>query len=255
MAKDWTCPRCSTKNDEAAYNCSNCRLIRGSVVVPATMAAPPPSAQPSAPPDAATWEAQADAASDGAPVADPPTDAAAASGWVAAESSAPAAPKPFWRRIPLSFLLWGVLILGGSIAGVVFNAARDDGGDITKAGDLKISDLRVGDCFDVKDPAAEVIEDVKAVPCLQEHEYEMFLIGSMAAGSYPSDAAFSTFVETECLPAFATYVGLEYEASELDVFYVVPSSDSWGDGDRAVQCSIYHPRIHRLTGSQKGSAR
>ncbi|HZM73304.1 MAG TPA: septum formation family protein [Candidatus Polarisedimenticolia bacterium] len=240
MAKDWTCPRCSTKNDDAAYNCSNCRLIRGSVVVPpATMAAPP----------------LADAAPDAAPAGDAPTDAAQPSAWVAAESSAPAAPKPFWRRIPLSWLFWGVLILGGSIAGAVFNAARDDGGDITKAGDMKISDLRVGDCFDIKDPAAETIEDVKAVPCTQEHEYEMFLIRSMASGSYPSDAAFSTFVENECLPAFGTYVGLSYDESELDVFYVVPSADSWGDGDRAVQCSIYHPRIHRLTGSQKGSAR
>jgi putative regulator of septum formation len=252
MAKDWTCPRCSTKNDEAAYNCSNCRLIRGSVVVPATMAAPPPSA---AQPDATTPEARADSVPDGAPTADPPTSAAEPSGWVAADSSAPAAPKPLWRRIPLSWLFWGVLILGGSIAGVVFNAARGDGGDITKAGDLKISDLRVGDCFDVKDPAAEVIEDVKAVPCTQEHEYEMYLISSMSSGSYPSDAAFSTFVENECLPAFATYVGLGYDESELDVFYVVPSSESWDDGDRAVQCSIYHPRIHRLTGSQKGSAR
>jgi len=216
------------------------------------MAAPPSGA---AQPDPATQEAHGDSAPDADPAADAPTYAAEPSGWVAAESSGPAPPKPLWRRIPLSWAFWGVLILGGAIAGAVFNAARNDEGDIAKAGDLKITDLRVGDCFDLKDPAAELIEDVKAVPCEQEHEYEMFLIGSMAAGSYPSDTAFSSFVENECLPAFETYVGLVYEESVLDVFWVVPSTDSWNDGDRAVQCAVYHPRIHRLTGSQKGSAR
>jgi hypothetical protein len=206
-------------------------------------------------PDPAMREAQADSAQDAVPAADAPTNAAEPSGWVAAESSAPASPRPLWRRIPLSWAFWGVLILGGSIAGVVFNAARGTEGDITKAGDLKITDLRVGDCFDLKDPAAEVIEDVKAVPCAQEHEYEMFHIGSMPSGSYPSDTAFSSFVEDECLPAFETYVGLVYENSVLEVSFVTPTTDSWNDGDRAVQCVVYHPRIHRLTGSQKGSAR
>lgn len=239
-------------NDEAAYNCSNCRLIRGSVVVPSSMPEPTLSG---AVPDPAADEAETDSG----PGADPPEDATtpapATSQWAAAESSASAVSKPLWRRIPLSWIFWGVLVLGGSIAGIVFNAARGSGGDITKAGDMKLSDLRVGDCFDDKDPAAELIEDVKAAPCTQEHEYEMFLISSMTAGSYPSDTEFSSYIENECLPAFETYVGLAYEESELDVFYVVPSKDSWNDGDRAVRCAVYHPRIHRLTGSQKGSAR
>lgn len=250
MAKGWTCPRCSTKNDEAAYNCSSCRLIRGSVVVPSSEAPPLP----------ATPLTTADAPSSGVAAVPQSEPEAAPSAWALgataeADASAPVEPKPFWRRIPLSWALWGVLILGGSIAGVVFNAARDDEGGITKSGDLKIYDLRVGDCFDLKDPTAELIEDVNAVPCTQEHEYEMFHIGSMSAGAYPTDEAFTSFVEASCLPTFETFVGISYEASELDVFWVVPSTESWNDGDRSVQCAVYHPRIHRLTESQKGSAR
>ena len=48
-------------------------------------------------------------------------------------------------------------------------------------------DLRVGDCFDLKDPTADQIEDVKAVPCTTEHEFELFYVGAMGKGSHPTD--------------------------------------------------------------------
>jgi hypothetical protein len=183
------------------------------------------------------------------------TGAPFASEWVGAEASAVAESVPVRRRLPLSLIIWGVILAGVVIASAVFNASRNDEGDITKAGDLQITDLRVGDCFDLKDPAADLIEDVKAVPCTQEHEYELFHIASLSANGYPTDAAFTTFIESECLPAFETFVGLAYDDSELDMFPVVPTKDAWDDGDRAIQCAVFHPRIHRLTESQKGSAR
>jgi hypothetical protein len=53
-------------------------------------------------------------------------------------------------------------------------------------------DLRVGDCFDLKDPSADQIEHVKAVPCTTEHEFELFYVGAMGRGSHPTDHAFGT---------------------------------------------------------------
>jgi hypothetical protein len=120
---------------------------------------------------------------------------------------------------------------------------------------MTMSDLRVGDCFDLKDPDADEIDEVRALPCTEEHEFEVFFADALPEGGYPVDAAFDAFFERQCIPAFATYVGTPYRESELDVFWVVPTTEAWDDGDRTVQCAVYHPRIHRLTESQKGSAR
>ena len=93
-----------------------------------------------------------------------------------------------------------------------------------------------------------------AVPCTQEHEFELYYVGSMPDGSYPTDAAFDAFIETNCTPAFQSYVGKSYDDSVLDVYWLVPSTSGWNEGgDRTVQCAVYHPRVHRLTESLKGS--
>jgi hypothetical protein len=242
MAKQWKCARCSTLNDEGTLSCSNCRMIRGAVVPEGS-----PSWQPTSDP------VDADGA---APVL--PSDTPSAPGlpsWVQAGSGYGVAPppKPLWRRIPPGLLIFAVLIAIGAVGGWYFNASRSSEGAITKEGDLKAIDLRVGDCFDLKDPAAEEIGDVTARPCTTEHEYEVFFVGNMPEGDFPPSEAFVAYVTDNCQPAFDTFVGKVYADSELDIFWFEPLSAGWSDGDRSVQCAVYHPRIHRLTESLKGS--
>ena len=97
----------------------------------------------------------------------------------------PAAPLPLWRRLPIGWLVFGALVLGGGATSWFFGASRSDSGEIAKTGDMNAVDLRVGDCFDFKDPNAEELEDVTAMPCAQEHEHELIFTGSMPAGAYP----------------------------------------------------------------------
>ena len=67
-------------------------------------------------------------------------------------------------------------------------------------------DLRVGDCFDLKHPLAE-IENVKKVPCSAEHDYELFP-DRMQTGnhdrclgrSHPTEHAFLDYVIEYCDP-------------------------------------------------------
>jgi hypothetical protein len=172
-----------------------------------------------------------------------------------APTQAPAAPVPLWRRIPLGWVLFGIIVIGGAISSWYFGAGRSDTGEIAKPGDLTATDLRVGDCFDLKVPEASEIDDVAAVPCTQAHEFEMFHTASMPEGEYPAEAAFEDFVNAKCVPAFATYVGKAYEDSELDVYWLFPTSDGWRQGDRSIQCAVFHPRVHQLTESLKGSKR
>jgi putative regulator of septum formation len=215
-------------------------MIRGAVVVPGSFSqsferpdsdAPPTGEQPGSPtsPGAMpSWDSLVDQAADVAPV-------------------------PLWRRIPLGAILVVVLVSAGAIGAFLFNAARGSSGEINRGGDLEASALRVGDCYDLKDPDAEEFDKVTAVPCADEHQYELFYAGAMPDGPYPSDAVMSTFVEERCPEAFGTYVGKPYADSELEILWVSPTAASWADGDRTIQCSAYHPLFNRLTKSLKSS--
>jgi hypothetical protein len=270
MARRWKCARCSHENDEALISCGNCGLIRGAafsteVGQSAGSATPPPAPRfeaPTSPVPAPHFsDPTANAAASDQPELraqgseTPPPGAIPPVQWDPDDLGvgAPAEPKkPLWRRIPPAAFLWIILIGGGAIGGLIFNASRNPSGEINKSGDLTAADLRVGDCFDLKDPSAEEIDKVNALPCGQEHEYELFFTGSMPTGDYPADPAFESYVETNCVPAFEAYLGRSYQTSEYDFFWLVPTSAAWGDGDRSIQCAAFHPRIHRLTESVKG---
>lgn len=286
MAKGWKCPRCSTANAESRVTCTRCGLLQGSVYVPTAWDAPldpaptasgTPSDPAPGPPDTASvpssisksaWAGAEQLLGASSPAADeadrpeatPPAEDTVppAAGWIlpgADQSQGPAAPIPLWRRIPIGWLVVGVLVLGGAISSWYFGAGRADTGEIAKPGDLTAVDLRVGDCFDLKDPAAAQLEDVAARPCSQEHEFELFFSASMPEGAYPAETAFDEYVQANCVPAFATYVGKAYDDSELDVYWMFPTTEAWGQGDHSIQCAVYHPLIHQLTGSLKGSNR
>ena len=189
----------------------------------------------------------------------PPEEIAAISGTgtgtsIEGYAPPPAAQEPFWKRLPLGLIVVGFFVAAGAIGGLIFNASRGSSGEITKSGDLSAVELRAGDCFDLKDPSAEEIGDVTAIPCSTEHEYETFFVGTMPEGPFPSDDGFIAWLDDNCRPAFDAYVGMDYENSELDIFWLQPTSEAWSDGDRSIQCALYHPRIHRLTESLKGSA-
>lgn len=253
-SRDWKCPHCSTHNPGSSLTCAGCGRIQGSVVVPGSPPVipnpPPPAASPPAQPSEG-WQAP------GAGWQTPPADQQA-SGWQAAASdgtSVPAASTPLWRRLPIGWLIVGVLVFGGAIAGFIFNASRSSTGEINRSGDMTANDLRVGDCFDLKDPSADEIFDVSAHPCTEAHEYEVFFVGNMADGTYPTEDTVTTFIVDNCGPAFDAYVGKTYQDSVLDFSWLSPSDESWGDGDRTVQCAIYDPAQTRLTSSIKASAR
>ncbi len=143
-----------------------------------------------------------------------PTDGSAADsidGWTpppwSAGPDAPAGwtPPPWtaspdaFSRIPARWLIvWlivGALVLVGAFAGAYFGEPKVAPVEPTQVPsglphDYKLRvDLRVGDCFDLNDPTADQIEDVKAVPCTTEHEFEVFYVGAMGKGGYPTDAA------------------------------------------------------------------
>ncbi len=83
----------------------------------------------------------------------------------------------------------------------------------------------------------------------------MIFVGSLPAGSYPPEKTFEDYVGANCIAAFATYVGGDFDTSTLDMNWLFPTEDAWRGGDRSVQCAAYDPANLALTSSIKGAKR
>jgi hypothetical protein len=226
-------------------------------------------------PDGPATDAASTPTDGSAPPCTSPSDPGSIAGWTPPPwTTGPDAPAgwtpPPWTaspdafsRIPARWLIvWlivGALVLVGAFAGAYFGEPKVAPVEPTQVlsglpHDYKLRvDLRVGDCFDLNDPTADQIEDVKAVPCTTEHEFEVFYVGAMGEGSYPTDDAFGTYVTQNCTPAFGAYIGKAYDDSDLFIYWLLPTDDAWRSGDRTVQCAAFYPRNDRLTRSLRGT--
>lgn len=125
---------------------------------------------------------------------------------------------------------------------------------------IDVFDLEVGDCFDV--PDGTTVSDVDRVDCAAPHDEEMsarFFFTQPPGAPYPGDAAIDRISTRRCTGfRFRDYVGIAFDASELDAFGLTPSRASWEDTtdpDRLVQCVVASADGAKLTGSVQGSAR
>ncbi len=230
----WVCRQCFADNEGDATHCSRCGLARFAGVGPAGGATA--AADPALPGDPAV-----------------PGDPSLPGGTPVPQWTPPPAPsKPLWQRLVRFW--WVGVIAAVVIGGLIFNARRDDSGQITDGGTLQVNDLRVGDCFNTD--ASEDVDNVDAVPCAEPHAYELFHIFTMAdSGGYPTDTQFTSETATACRPAFAEYVGMSYDDSALYVTTLTPTEDGWNDGDHAVQCVLHERDKSKITGSQRGANR
>ena len=143
---------------------------------------------------------------------------------------------------------WGlrILIIGAIVVGGLIFRDRISG---------NAGDLQVGDCFD--NPSTEEISDVQHHPCSEPHTGEVIYIGNMDGSNdaYPSDDAFFSYMETNCLPAFGSYTGMDYQSStDFDFSSYTPSQDGWNKGDREVACFLVRADGAPMTKSFKAAA-
>ena len=143
------------------------------------------------------------------------------------------------------------------LAGVLWRGDEPIEGVTTGVAALRIADLRVGDCFDLKGEfdEDEAVDEITARPCGEPHEFELMYTGSVASATYPTDAAFFAWLDENCLPAFADYIGRSYRESALDVFWFQPTREGWDAGDHSVQCAVFDQANEQLTGALRGTAR
>jgi hypothetical protein len=169
------------------------------------------------------------------------------------------------RSFPLKNVLRGAFLLlvlaptaWGFIDGAFNGADRNDSGVVVEAGDMEVTDLRAGDCFNLPGGSEDSVEvqDVEAIPCGEQHENEVYVVTNYTASdSFPGEPAIWDFADQFCLTAFDTFVSIAWEDSSLDFGYFYPSEEGWADGDHAITCVLFDFEGAPLTGSMRGAAR
>lgn len=111
--------------------------------------------------------------------------------------------------------------------------------------------IQVGECFD--DAEGEEIEEFDTVDCAEEHQNEVFFVYDVEdADEFPgADALNESGVQRCTGEPFAEYVGEPYDTSRFEVFTVVPTEESWSNGDREVICALYDPEDNSETRSAR----
>lgn len=115
-------------------------------------------------------------------------------------------------------------------------------------------DLMPGMCFVTpEDPAAI---SVTVVDCRTTHDHEV--IGNTdlpGTDTWPGDDAVDKAAGEQCEKSFDSYVGVDYDLSELEIDYFTTDREGWEDGDHTLICMVFDPGDESLSKSLKGSAK
>jgi hypothetical protein len=128
----------------------------------------------------------------------------------------------------------------------------EETGELAESGDVGVFDLEVGDCLGEEISEGEV-ESLEAAPCSEPHSEEIFAALTIPDGDYPGQEALDAEVEG-CFEEFTEFVGMPYEESVLEINYMAPTEESWGQGDRELLCTVYDPEAE-TTGTLQNANR
>lgn len=128
---------------------------------------------------------------------------------------------------------------------------------VTACGDdgTSVFDLGVGDCFNDDPTGGDAVSEVPTVDCATPHDNEIYFEFSMTDAAFPGREATTQSAAERCIEEFEGFVGLSYAQSNLDIFPITPTAESWEQGDRVVYCVLYALDLSKLTGSMRGAAR
>lgn len=139
--------------------------------------------------------------------------------------------------------------------------------DLTKPRDgyfpQGVEDLAVGNCYDPPPNDAQKTILVMLTNCANAHKYEVYARAEVDLGAdsspdsgYPGDDAVRHFAEERCYQLFRPFVGVQWDASTLNIDTWYPTTGSWSrEHDRQVLCVLSDRKAADLTGSMKGTNR
>ncbi|MER7477094.1 DUF4190 domain-containing protein [Streptomyces sp. NPDC126510] len=143
--------------------------------------------------------------------------------------------------------LWAVVLPTGA------ESKAWEGFKDTARGNESLS-LEKGDCFDAPGGLEGDTYDVDRVPCRGGHDGEVFAVITLPGGAFPGDARITDVADEKCYALQDRYAMDTWAMpADVDVYYLMPSRESWRYGDRAITCLFGNTEAGAgLTGSLRG---
>jgi len=128
---------------------------------------------------------------------------------------------------------------------------------------VNLHDLDAGTCFNSYSWVREdrLVEIDTRVPCEGPHQHEIYLRAehpARAGAPWPGDREMAAYARSECYAAFADFVGLIYELSELELGHLTPSQTDFEHEQalfRGIHCYVHRPDGGELVGTARDSRR
>jgi hypothetical protein len=107
----------------------------------------------------------------------------------------------------------------------------------------------------LREGGAVTTTNTRPVDCAKPHDNEVVGVAIMIdQPAFPGDEVIQINAQADCPLRFAEYVGVDYNASTLNMIPIVPTETSWTTkGDRAITCVVASGDGTKLTGSVKGT--
>ncbi|MET9764268.1 DUF4190 domain-containing protein [Streptomyces sp. NPDC006372] len=147
----------------------------------------------------------------------------------------------------VGIVLW-VVTLSTGVASDAWEGVKDGA-----RGNESLS-LRKGDCFDAPGGLEGDTYDVDPVSCAGRHDGEVFAVVTLPGGTFPGDTKVTGIADEKCYALQDQYAMDAWAIpGDVDVYYLMPSRDSWRYGDRAITCVFGNTDEKAgLTGSLRG---
>jgi hypothetical protein len=198
--------------------------------------------------------------------------------------------RPLWETI-LAILPVGLVAVGGLIGGAFGGAAAAGNFAISRsdlrtpvrvAAMLAVTALAVvawfviartiatslspipayvtGQCVNGTGTGANIDPSrIRTTACSDPHGGEVIGIHTVrtqdGGATYPGVSTVETAAAERCPQLFEAYVGIDYDASRLEMIYTYPSEETWGRGDRQIACIATGSGGEQITGTLAGTAR
>ena len=186
------------------------------------------------------------------PDPDPAAEAGAESALVVAdpgpdEAVPVAGTGPARRTSPLAVaaLILGLIALAGVAVGVLAVVTHGfRAKSVVQYRVAAVFSLRPGDCLNSAPNGA----DVTLLSCSAPHDAEVFATFSLAASSWPGDAAVQSRASNGCQGRIAGYLNPQLAGAGLAQEFFYPDQAAWQAGVRTVVCEV-SASTGQLTGS------
>jgi hypothetical protein len=126
--------------------------------------------------------------------------------------------------------LWVLAVATGGISQMWegFKEGARDNGSLTR-----------GECFDAPGGMEGAFYDLDEVSCADTHDGEVFAVVELPGGRFPGDGEVDRTADDKCYALRSSYAMDAWAVPEdVDVYYIVPSAESWRHGDREITCAF-----------------